>query len=219
MSPARRVRLLLADDHTLVRAGLRALLEQLPDVEVIAEAETGRAALAQVKKLRPQIVLMDISMPDLNGLEATARIAKEVPHTRVIILSVHASEEYVLQALRAGAWGYMLKSAAVSELALAIESVAGGKNYLGPGISGKIITDYLGRAGEQKTVLEALTSRQREVLQLIAEGKNTKEIAYTLDVSVKTVESHRSHVMERLGIFDVPGLVRYAVRVGLVSLS
>ena len=210
-------RVLLADDHALVRAGIRALLEKIPNVEVVGEAGTGREALELVRSELPNIVLMDIAMTELGGLEALPRITKDFPSVKVIILSAHASEEYVIRALRDGASGYMLKDSATSELELAINSVIQGKVYLSPSISRTVIDDYLQRVGGAVSPLEQLTSRQREILQSIAEGKNAKEIAADLDVSIKTVESHRLQLMDRLNIHDVPGLVRYAIRNGLVS--
>ena len=210
-------RVLLVDDHGLVRAGIRALIEKIPNVEVVGEANTGRAALELVKSKLPNLVLMDIGMAELGGLEALPRITKDFPGAKVIILSAHANEEYVIRALRGGAAGYMLKDAATAELELAIRSVAEDKTYLSPSISRTVINSYLERVGGQLSSLEQLTPRQREILQLLAEGSNTKEIASDLDISVKTVESHRLQLMERLNIHDVPGLVRYAVRSGLVS--
>ncbi len=212
----KNVRIFLADDHTLLRAGIRSLLEKMPGVEVVGEAADGREALHLVKTLLPNIVLMDIAMAGLNGLEATARIAREFPGVRVIILSMHANEEYVLQTLRAGAAGYLLKDAATAELELAIQAVARNDTYLSPAISKRVIEDYLGRTSGEKSPLEQLTPRQREILQLIAEGKSTKEMAFVLSVSVKTVETHRAQLMDRLGVHDVPGLVRQAMRMGLV---
>jgi len=210
-------RVLLADDHVLVRAGIRALMEKIPDVEVVGEASTGREALELVRSTLPNIVLMDIAMTDLGGLEALPRITKDFPSVKVIILSAHANEEYVIRALREGASGYMLKDSATTELELAINSVIQDKIYLSPSISRTVIDDYLQRVSGTVSPLEQLTSRQREILQLIAEGKNTKEIAAALDISIKTVESHRLQLMDRLNIHDVPGLVRYAIRSGLVS--
>ena len=212
-----KARVLLADDHVLVRAGIRTLLEKIPNVEVVAEASNGREALELVKSKRPNLVLMDVAMAELGGLDALLRITKSFPEVKVIILSAHASEEYVIRALRNGAAGYMLKDAATVELELAITSVGADKTYLSPSISRTVINSYLERVGEILSPLEELTSRQREILQAIAEGKNTKEIAAELEISVKTVESHRLQLMERLSIHDVPGLVRYAVRSGLVS--
>jgi DNA-binding NarL/FixJ family response regulator len=210
-------RVLLADDHGLVRAGIRALIEKIPNVEVVGEASNGREALELVKSKLPNLVLMDVGMAELGGLEALPRIVKNFPSVKVIILSAHANEEYVIRALRSGAAGYMLKDAAMTELQLAIDSVAQDKTYLSPSISRTVINSYLERVGGQFSPLEQLTPRQREILQLIAEGKNTKEIASTLDVSVKTVESHRLQLMERLNIHDIAGLVRQAIRSGLVS--
>ena len=211
------IRILLADDHALVRAGIRSLIEKIPNVEVVGEASTGRQALEMVKTTLPNLVLMDIAMAELGGLEALPRITKDFPGVKVIILSAHANEEYVIRALRSGAAGYMLKDAATAELELAIRSVTEDKTYLSPSISRTVIDSYLERVGGPLSPLEQLTSRQREILQSIAEGKNTKEIASDLEISVKTVESHRLQLMERLNIHDIPGLVRYAIRTGLVS--
>jgi DNA-binding NarL/FixJ family response regulator len=211
------IRVLLVDDHSLVRAGIRSLLEKIPGVEVVGEASNGREALELVRSTSPNLVLMDIAMPDLAGLETLPRIARNFPGVKVILLSAHANEEYVIRALRSGASGYMLKDAATSELELAINSVAQGKTYLSPSISRTVIDSYLQRVGGESSPLEELTPRQREILQLIAEGTNTKEIAYALKISVKTVEAHRLQLMARLDIHDVPGLVRYAIRCGLVS--
>jgi DNA-binding NarL/FixJ family response regulator len=208
---------LLADDHVLVRAGIRTLLEKIPNVKVVGEAASGREALEMVKTKSPNLVLMDIAMTDLNGLEALVRITKDFPGVKVMILSAHANEEYVIRALRSGAAGYMLKDAATAELELAVSSVRGGKSYLSPSISRTAIDSYLERMGDVVSPLEQLTSRQREILQLIGEGKNTKEIASNLEISVKTVEAHRLQLMERLSIHDVAGLVRFAIRTGLVS--
>ena len=211
------VRVLLADDHALVRAGLRELLQKLPDVEVVAEANDGREALALVKSALPNLVLLDITMKGLTGLEAAERIVKDFPGVKVIMLSMHANEEYVLRALRAGVNGYIIKDAAIVELELAINAVVGGETYLSPNISRTVIENYLNRTGGKSSSLEQLTPRQREILQLIAEGQSTKEIAFTLKLSVKTVETHRAQLMERLEIYDVAGLVRYALRVGLIT--
>jgi DNA-binding NarL/FixJ family response regulator len=211
----KRIRVLLADDHALVRAGFRSLLENIPAVTVVAEAGNGREAIDLLRKHRPHIALMDIAMPGLNGLEALTR-CKEFPKTRVIILSMHATEEYVVQALRQGAAGYLIKDAAAGELTLAIRSILKGETYLSPSISRHVIDTYLKRVGDKSGPFDQLTSRQREVLQLIAEGNNTKEIAFLLKLSVKTVETHRGHLMEKLGIHDIAGLVRFAMRAGLI---
>jgi DNA-binding NarL/FixJ family response regulator len=218
-------KLLLADDHALVRGGIRALLNELDGIEVIAEASNGREALEITEAEHPDIVLMDIAMSGMNGLEATKRIAKDFPEVRVIILSMHTNEEYVLQALRAGAAGYLLKDAGVSELEIAIDAVAHGETYLSPPVSKHVISDYIRRVGaesaqeisESQPPLERLTARQREILQLIAEGQTTQEIAEVLNISVKTVETHRMQLMERLDIHDIAGLVRFAIRTGLIS--
>ncbi len=211
------IRVLLADDHALVRAGLRELLQKLPGVEVVAEAGDGREALALVKSALPNFVLLDITMKGLTGLEAAERIVKDFPGVKVVMLSMHANEEYVLRALRAGVSGSIIKDAAIVELELALKAVVAGETYLSPTISRSVIENYLGRTGGKTSSLEQLTPRQREILQLIAEGHSTKEIAYTLKLSVKTVETHRAQLMERLQIYDVAGLVRYAMRVGLIT--
>jgi DNA-binding NarL/FixJ family response regulator len=210
------MRVVLADDHTLFRAGLRALLDKLPDVQVVAEARDGREAVHMVETHRPDLVLMDIAMPGLNGLEATRRLVKAFPAIRVLILSMHKCEEYVWQALRAGAAGYLLKDADPAELALAITAVTRGETYLSPPISKHLIREYVQRVGGEETSLERLTPRQREILQLIAEGHTTKAIAQRLGLGVKTVDTHRTQMMERLGIHDIAGLVRYAIRMGMV---
>jgi DNA-binding NarL/FixJ family response regulator len=211
------LRVVLADDHALVRAGIRALLEKLPGIEVVGEADNGRQALELIKSSSPNLILLDVSMAELGGLEALPRIVKDFPFVKVLILSGHANEEYVLRALRCGAAGYMVKEAAAEELEVAIKAVAQGKTYLSPLVSRTVVDSYLDRAAGDKGPIEQLTARQREVLQLIAEGRNTKEIAGMLGISVKTVEAHRLQLMARLNIHDVAGLVRYAIRSGLVS--
>jgi DNA-binding NarL/FixJ family response regulator len=215
-SRKKKTRIMLADDHQLVRAGFRALLKQVPAVEVVAEASDGLEALDLFKKHRPDVVLIDIAMPKLNGLEAIARITEEFPNAMVIVLSMHANQEYVVQAIQAGARGYLIKEDAVSELNAAIKGVTDGEIYLSPSISKHLTHGDLERVGLRYDPLAKLTSRQREVLQLIAEGNNTKEIAFLLKLSVKTVEAHRTQVMHRLGINDIPSLVRQAMRSGLV---
>lgn len=211
------IRVLLVEDHTLVRVGFRTLVDQLSGLKVVAEAADGRDALALVARYRPDVVLMDVQMPGLNGLEAAARIAKEFPSVRVLMLSMHANEEYVLQALRVGAAGYLLKGVDLLELDLAIRAVARGETYLTPAVSKQVIADYLQRVEQGGHEAGRLTARQREVLQLIAEGHTTKEIAHQLGLSVKTVEAHRTQLMDRLDIHDVAGLVRYAIRAGVAS--
>jgi DNA-binding NarL/FixJ family response regulator len=211
------VRVLLVDDHGLVRAGIRALLEKLPGVQVVGEADNGRAALEIARTQGPEVILLDISMAELGGLEALPRIVDEFPAMKVIILSGHSNEEYVLRALRSGAVGYMLKDAAAEELGIAIKAVTHGNTYLSPSVSRTVVESYLKRSAADAGLVDPLTARQREILKLIAEGKNTKEIAHVLMISIKTVEAHRAQLMERLGIFEVAGLVRYAIRNGLVS--
>jgi len=211
-------RVLLADDHTLVRAGIRALLEKLPGVEVVGEASDGREVLELIQAQRPEVVLMDISMPGLNGIQALSRITTDYPSVRVIILSMHHNDEYVLQALRAGAAGYLLKRAATSELPAALTSVGGGEIYLSQEIASRLLKKFpLQQINHRTSPLERLTSRQREILQLLAEGQTTKAIALVLKLSDKTVEYHRAKLMARLDIFDVAGLVRFALRTGLIS--
>jgi DNA-binding NarL/FixJ family response regulator len=213
------VRILLVDDHTLIRAGIHSLLQNVSGVEVVGEASDGREALRLAGAYRPDVVLMDIAMPGLNGLDATARLVKKLPGVNVIILSMHVNEEYILQALRAGATGYMLKGADTAELEIAIKAVARGETYLHPMVSKHVVADYIKRVSGETTSFEVLTPRQREILQLIVDGYSTKKIARTLRISVKTVETHRMQLMERLDIYDIAGLVRYAIRVGLVRLD
>lgn len=211
------IRAVLADDHALVRSGIRALLRTLEGIEIVGEAENGLQLLECVVAQRPDLVLTDISMPGLNGIEAMARIRTEFPDTRVLILSMHAEEDYVAQALRNGASGYLLKDATPVELDLAIKAVMRGETFLSPRVSSVVVRGFAGSAHASHGPLDLLTPRQREILRLIAEGRSTKEIAGELAVSVKTVETHRAMLMERLGIRDVAGLVRLAIRVGLVA--
>jgi len=211
------INVILADDHTLVRAGIRALLEKLPAVKVIGEAGDGREVLNLVKAQPPDVVLMDIAMPGLNGLEAAERMARDFPDVRIIILTMHDNEEYVLRALKAGVAGYLLKKSATAELETALHQVLRGEIYLSREISTQLnkkfpLQGIIGR----KSALEQLTGRQREVLQLIAEGQNTKGIGDILKVSPKTVEYHRMKLMAGLNLHDIPGLVRFALRVGLI---
>ncbi len=210
------IRVLLAEDHTLVRAGLCALVKTLEGVEVVAEAGDGHQTLEMVKAHYPDLVLMDIAMPGLNGLEATIRVIKEYPHVKVIILSMHANEEYVLQSLSAGARGYLLKDSGTSELELAIRAVMRGETFLSPAVSKHVIEQYVQRQEDPQSPFQILTPRQREILQLIAEGLSTKDIARKLDLSIKTVDTHRTQLMDRLDIHEVAGLVRYAIRTGLI---
>ncbi len=212
------VRVLLADDHTLVRAGLRKLLESMPNISVVGEAGDGLELLAMAGQLQPQLVMMDIAMPGLNGLEATARLVKEQPGVRVLILSMHQNEEYVRRALRHGAAAYLLKDSAPMELDLALGAVLRGETYLSPTVSRGVVNDYVQRLRNEDQDSDALSPRQREVLQLIAEGLSTKEIARRLDLSVKTVETHRTSLMRQLDVHEVAGLVRHALKLGLVSV-
>jgi DNA-binding NarL/FixJ family response regulator len=212
------MRVLLADDHNLVRAGIRALLEAIPDLTIVGEAADGRTALELLGALEPDLALVDIAMPGLNGLELAERVARELPRTRLVILSMHGTPAHVAQALRAGVAGYLLKDAAAEELPLLLRAVARGETYLSPAISQQVVEGYLARkAPAAAGPAEILTPRQREILQLVAEGKSTKEVAAALELSVKTVETHRAQIMDRLGIRDLAGLVRYAIRAGLVS--
>jgi len=214
MSP---IRILVVEDHDLVRAGFGALLNALEDVTIVGQAKTGYEALELAASCAPKVVLMDISMPGLNGLEVTRRIAEAHPHIRVLILSVHTGEEYVLQALRAGAAGYLVKDSGADELAMAVRAVASGRTYLSPQVSRHVIDRYLERQQDMQTPFELLTPRQREILQMIAEGATTRDMARRLHLSVKTVDTHRTQLMDRLDIHDVAGLVRYAIRTGLID--
>ncbi len=214
------LRVLLCDDHTLVRAGIRALIEDIPEASIVAEADNGREAVALARAHRPELVVMDISMRELNGIEATAQIVAESPATRVLILSMHTTEDFVRRALKAGASGYLVKDSAPLELKMAIEAIRRGETYLSSRVSKTLLSGLVdGRPPQSESSLDSLTPRQREILQLIAEGKSTKEIAFALSVSIKTVETHRAALMERLGIRDVAGLVVFAVRHKLISVD
>ncbi len=215
-------RVVLADDHKLVRAGIKSLLEHSDGVEVVGEADDGREAVKLVGELMPEMVFLDIAMPELNGLQAAEMIKKNYPDVEVVILSMYLDEEYVIQALKSGASGYLLKDSAPGELRLALDTIKEGKVYISPAIPHEMIEEYrerLKHASSEEEVIrkkEDLSSRQKEVLQLIAEGNSTREIAEKLFISVKTVETHRSQLMKKLGINDVPGLVRYAMKKGLI---
>jgi DNA-binding NarL/FixJ family response regulator len=211
------MKVLLADDHHLVRAGLRALLESIAGVSVIAETGDGREALDWILQRAPDVALLDITMPGLNGLEVAARVHAQGARTKIVLLSMHSGEGYVAQALRAGVAGYLLKDSAAAELGIALQAVGRGEIYLSPGVSRQVIEGLRRGGGPAEDPLRSLSSRQREVLQLIAEGRSTKEIAADLGLSIKTIEAHRAQVMDRLGIHDVPGLVRFAIRAGLIS--
>ena len=211
------MKILLADDHTLVRAGMRALLNELPDMEVVAETGDGQEALRLIAEKRPDLALIDISMPGLNGLDLAARVSKEHPGTRIVILSMHVADEFVRRALLSGAAGYVVKNADRAELEMALRAVARGDMWLSPGVSRRVAEAYANAPERVEGPFEVLTPRQLEVLQLIAEGLSTKEIAARLDLGVKTVETHRAELMQRLGIHGVAGLVRYAIRAGIVQ--
>jgi DNA-binding NarL/FixJ family response regulator len=210
-----KIRILLADDHALVRAGMKSLVESTEAFEVVGEASNGREAVRLARTLEPDVALLDIAMPELNGLDAARRLAAECPQVRVLILSMHTDPGYVREALQAGTAGYLLKEASVEELELAIRAALRGERYLDPRVSKQVIDGYV--RGLDAPEGKALTPRQREILQLIAEGRSTREIAERLHLSVKTVEAHRAQIMDRLDIRDVAGLTRYAIRIGLIS--
>lgn len=213
------IRVLLAEDHAMVRSGLRSLLDDVIGIEVVGEASNGRQALQLVRQTPVDVVVMDITMPGLNGLEATSRLSKSHPEVKVLMLSMFANEEHIVQALRQGASGYLVKDAAASELEIAIQTVARGERYLGNSIDALRVVRHLEAPGGGTSSLDRLTPRQREILQLVVEGNKTREIAEMLAVSVKTVETHRAQLMDRLGIRDVAGLVKYSIRVGLLSAN
>ncbi len=213
------IRIILADDHTLVRDGLKAILEKIPGITVVAEAGNGRQAVRLSRELLPEVVIMDLEMPEMDGIDATRSIVSEMPGVKVLILSMHTSRHYIVKAFNAGAMGYLLKNHCSSmELAAAIHCVSHAGLYLSPRVEGDNITEHARRAGEQDPAMR-LTLREREVLQLVAEGKNTKEVAYMLHVSGKTVESHRTNIMKKLSINNVAGLTKYAISQGLTTLD
>jgi len=210
------IRVLLAEDHTLVRAGIRALLNDIPGVEVIGEAGDGQIALRLVEQLQPDLVIMDIGLPELNGLQAAAMISETFPAVKVLILSMHDNEEFVLKALKSGVSGYMLKDSSTQELRFAVEAIARGEIYLSPAISRQVVANYIHRVNGRPDPLSVLTPRQRQVLQLIAQGYTTKKIAVELNISLSSADTHRMRLMERLDIHDIAGLVRFAIQNGLV---
>jgi two-component system, NarL family, response regulator NreC len=215
----RKIRILLADDHQLMRSGLRLLIEQQSDLAVVGEAADGREAVALVKSLRPDVVVMDIAMPNLNGIEAAHQITQNQPEIAVIMLSMHPDESYVLRALKSGAKGYLLKDSAESDLIQAIRAVGQGKSFFSPAVSKVLLDDYvrkLKRSGAEDAY-DLLTAREREILQLVAEGKSNKDVANLLNLSVYTVETHRSNIMQKLHLKGVPELTLYAVRKGIIS--
>lgn len=213
------VRILLADDHRIVRQGLVALLEKQTDLKVVATAEDGRKTVRLAKELRPDLVIMDIAMPVLNGIEACRQILAEAPHTKVIALSMHSDRRFVTGMLQAGASGYLLKDCAYDELMNAITQVKAGHIYLSPRITSTVVEDYVRKLSPMdSSVFQVLTAREREVLQLLAEGKTTKEIAASLHVSVKTIETHRKQIMDKLNVHSLAELTKYAIREGLTFL-
>jgi two-component system response regulator NreC len=215
-----KVRILLADDHKIVRDGLRALLEKQPGMAVVGEADNGRATVSLTRDLLPELVIMDIGMPDLNGIDATRQIVNEFPGVKVIALSMHSDRRFVAQMFRAGASGYLLKDCAFEELARAVRAVLKNQTYLSPAVAGPVMEDYVHHlAAVANAESCALSPREREVLQLLAEGKSTREVAALLCVSVKTIETHRQQIMAKLNIHNVAELIKYAIREGLTSLE
>jgi two-component system, NarL family, response regulator NreC len=210
----KRIRILLADDHAVVRQGFKMILDAQPDMEIVGEAGNGREAVEQAEQLRPDIVVMDVAMPELNGIEATRRLAASMPRTRVIALSMHKDSVYVREILRAGARGYLLKDSGAGDLVSAIRAVASGESYLSPAVSNAVLDDYRKHVTNP---IDLLTSREREVLQMLAEGKTNKEIAVVLNLSVYTVDAHRGRIMEKLNVHSINELVRFAVRNGLID--
>lgn len=216
-----KIRLILADDHAVVRSGLRMLLEAQPDIEIVAEAESGRQAVEKVRKMRPDVVLMDVQMPELNGIEATQQIKKVAPETAILALTMHEDDQYFFEMLHSGASGYVPKRAAPDELVTAIRTVARGEIFLYPSLATRLVQDYLKRADadDQPLVYDELTPREREVLVLIAEGLTNAEIADKLVISVKTVDRHRENIMRKLNMHNRIDLVKYAIRTGLIDLE
>lgn len=216
-----KVRIILADDHNIVREGLRSLIEKELGMEVVGEADNGRTTVKLAMDLKPDMIIMDVSMPDLNGIEATRQITHDLPDIKVLALSMHSDKRFVAGILKAGASGYLLKDCAFEEMAGAIRAVADGGTYLSPGVAGAVIQDYVRRLSDSDTptVTSALTPREREVLQLLAEGNSTKEVASRLNVSIKTVETHRRQLMDKLDIHSIAALTKYAIREGLTALE
>jgi len=217
------IKIILADDHRLMREGLRSLLEKQPGMETLAEADNGRSAVKLARELKPDVVVMDVSMPDLNGIEATRQVKKESPAVKVLGLSMHADKHFITEMLKAGASGYLLKHCAFDELGHAIRSVSTGQIYLSPAITGVVIQDYIHTAhnsGIHCSVSDPeLTSREREVLQLLAEGKTTRDIASCLNLSMKTIETHRQNIMDKLQLYSIAELTKYAIMEGLTELK
>jgi two-component system, NarL family, response regulator NreC len=211
---SQKIRILLADDHAVVRQGFKLILASQPDMEIVGEAGNGREAVALAEKLHPDVAVIDVAMPELNGIEATRRMGESAPRTRVLALSMHKDSVYVREILRAGARGYLLKDQVDSDLIAAVRAVARGEGYLSPAVSDAVLNDYRRHVSDP---IDLLTSREREVLQMIAEGKTNKEIATVLNLSVYTVDAHRGRIMEKLNLHSVNELVRFAVRQGLVD--
>ena len=219
MQNDKMIKVVLTDDHMIIRDGLRALLERQPDMEVVAEADNGRTALKHVKELSPDIVIMDIGMRELNGIDATRQIVKMSPGVKVLALSMYSDKRFVKEMLKAGASGYMLKDSAFTELIDAIRVIVGSKIYISPGVASIVLEDYLEDSTERESSIRSLlTSREIEVLQLLAEGKSTKQIALSLSLSIKTIESRRARIMQKIGIDNIADLTKYAIREGIVSL-
>ena len=211
-----KIRVFLVDDHTLVRQGLRRILESDDEIEIVGEAGDGRTAIELVGKLRPHVVVMDVAMPDLNGIEATRQIVKRNEGVKVLVLSMHGDDVYVRQALKAGARGYLLKDSEDLDVIKAVKALRGGGSFFSPPVSRVVLSGYLGDKGDGEDDLARLTDREREVLQLIAEGKTNKEVAAVLSVSINTVETHRKHIMEKLDLHNTAELVRFALRTKMV---
>jgi len=213
------VRILLADDHTVMRAGLRLLLERHEDFEVVGEASDGRQAVDIATELKPAVVVMDIAMPQLNGVEAARQILNRDPETAIVMLSMHSDESYVLRSLKAGARAYLLKDSAEADLVSAIQAIIEGKSFFSPGVRALLKEDYIHRLAKfgADDTYELLTAREREVLQLVAEGRSNKELAALLNLSLYTVETHRTHILQKLNLHSVPDLILYAVRKGIIS--
>jgi two-component system response regulator NreC len=214
-----KIRVLLADDHTILRAGLKMMLNAQPDIETIGEASDGKQAISEAERLSPDVIIMDITMPECNGIEATRQIKRLLPDVRVLILTMHENEEYLFQTLRAGAAGYMLKEAADTDLISAIRVVSGGRFYLSPSAQSMLVSDYLQRVhtGEERDSYSALTEREREILKLVAEGYTNSQIGERLFISPKTVDTHRTHIMDKLNLHSRAELVKYAMRRGLLE--
>lgn len=216
----KKIRVLLAEDHTIVRQGIAALLGTESDMEVVGEASNGLEAIELAKKLSPEVILMDIGMRKLNGLEATREIKRQYPSMKILVLTMHDNEEWIFQILKAGASGYLIKDSAMTDLTSALRAVYQGDSYLSPSISKMVIEEYIRKAesGEKKGVEDLLSGREREILQLVAEGNSIPQISNLLCISKKTVEAHKTHIMEKLNIHDKVGLIKYAIRTGLTKL-